>query len=438
VLSSNLNLDFLNDIYKVIKKNKISGADRVSASKFLDTKDKELKIIYKKLNESTYKISTLKSIKISSDRVVFIPTIRDKIVLELLKERLDRIYKINYADRNSVIDILIQKLESGVDYTIVKLDIKDFFSSIPQNEILHKIRENINISLDEYNIIKQVIKKSRSGLPQGLAISNVLAEMYIDSLDFNLKHIHNRINYYCRYVDDILIIINGRITLREETELRESLKLNFKKLGLKINESKTNFLYFPHIQGNMNISFNYLGYKFYKDAKRLNITISDEKLNKFFNKIDKCFSDYIQNQNFNLLLERLKLLTCCNKINKRRFKIDDNNNLVNIEKTICFGMSESYKCINDKTWEKIDCYIKTKIYRIKQYLDRNMRRQLFSLSSLTSTKEIKVKYNNFNKYTKEDFIHKIISINPGLSKFYLEIKSYYELAEYYFNLIRLP
>lgn len=70
------------------------------------------------------------------------------------------------------------------------------------------------------------------GVPQGLSISNILAQIYLSTLD---QEISKRQFLYLRYVDDILILNQGAISSFRKDNIKKSLT----KLKLKLNEEKT-------------------------------------------------------------------------------------------------------------------------------------------------------------------------------------------------------
>ena len=115
------------------------------------------------------------------------------------------------------------------------------------------------------------------GIPQGLSISVLLANIYLHELDKKYKK-NKKINYF-RYVDDILIFCNEKDAeeiknrLINELKLKYSLQVNFKKFAC----------------GKITEEFEFLGYKFLEDKISVRIS-SKRKFEKSLEDVFKRFS----------------------------------------------------------------------------------------------------------------------------------------------------
>lgn len=120
---------------------------------------------------------------------------------------------------------------------------------------------------------KIIIKKNKElGIPQGSAISAILANVYMIEFDSLLKeYINNLDGEYFRYSDDFIVIIplKNNITL---SEIKKNIEKIEKKIpNLKIEEEKTecyiykeNFLFSE--KNNCKSQLDYLGFSF--DGKK--------------------------------------------------------------------------------------------------------------------------------------------------------------------------
>ena len=98
-----------------------------------------------------------------------------------------------------------------------------------------------------YPIKEKVEKSERTiGVPEGLPISNTLANIYMHNIDRKYRKI-DYISYY-RYVDDILILVNEDKFL----DIKKDISEDINELGLELNEKKDEEL--------ITESFEYLGY----------------------------------------------------------------------------------------------------------------------------------------------------------------------------------
>jgi hypothetical protein len=85
-------------------------------------------------------------------------------------------------------------------------------------------------------------------VPQGLAISNILAEIYVHEVDGTMQP---GTLLYLRYVDDILMILE---TPQATVDHYERLKGVLAEIGLGVSEEK-------HVTGPLTMDFDYLGYR---------------------------------------------------------------------------------------------------------------------------------------------------------------------------------
>ena len=118
------------------------------------------------------------------------------------------------------------------------------------------------------------------GVPQGLSISGLLAEIYINDLE--QKYTTKKNLEFFRYVDDVLIFCNNN----DIDEITQELKNDFEDLKLSIhdfevNSNKSSF-------GNISESFEFLGYRFQNEL----ISVRESSVQKMYTNISKIFTLY--------------------------------------------------------------------------------------------------------------------------------------------------
>ncbi len=180
----------------------------------------------------------------------------------------------------------VNKVSGIDDVYIISLDLKNFFGSIKINILLEKLKK---ISSNHYghgfldndsfwdlaseilnwkwpedclSLLESLDLKEIVGLPQGLASAGALANAYLIDFDESLisklrKEIEGSkiiLHDYCRYVDDIRLVISGEALESEEIKnsiheliqsvLDDTLEQNKpdKKQYLEVNNSKTSIL----------------------------------------------------------------------------------------------------------------------------------------------------------------------------------------------------
>lgn len=156
------------------------------------------------------------------------------------------------------------------DYWIIKTDIKNFYDTIPHDNLkrlllggsnpridakLNDLSEESKQSYVSYiNTIFEITEitvNSKNGLPQGPAYARYLAELYLDTIDINLdtKLQQDEIYLYQRYVDDIFIISP---TEEAAKSVLMMLRAELKLLGLEINNEKTSITKIRHFSTEFN------------------------------------------------------------------------------------------------------------------------------------------------------------------------------------------
>lgn len=178
----------------------------------------------------------------------------------------------------------VNKVSEIDDVYIVSLDLKNFFGSIKINLLLEKIKEissnyyGFNFKDDDkfWYVASRILnwkwpkeslsllegldlKEKNVGLPQGLASAGALANAYLIEFDESLiSKLRTKIedsqiilHDYCRYVDDIRLVISGEALTNEKIKesihglvqgiLDETLKQNASDSEpyLKLNDEKT-------------------------------------------------------------------------------------------------------------------------------------------------------------------------------------------------------
>jgi len=175
----------------------------------------------------------------------------------------------------------------------LKCDIKHYFQEI-DHAILMKIIES---KIDDSKImwlIKKILNNSTNsdvkGMPLGNLTSQFFANVYLNYLDYFIKH-KLKVRFYIRYVDDFVILHQSRQFLefcrnKIDEFLRETLKIELHKDKTKI---------FPLYHGTPFLGFRiYYHHKLLKkngvkdfidriDKFRQNTTISKEKIAESIN-----------------------------------------------------------------------------------------------------------------------------------------------------------
>ncbi|MAL98254.1 MAG: RNA-dependent DNA polymerase [Alteromonadaceae bacterium] len=266
--------EFLLDIFR--ERVAISGAtgiDNLTQRQFWPIQEEQVEIISRKVLGGSYTFTKYKLKLVSkgagkAPREISIPTIRDRITLralcELLTAHLEDIVKFELPQ-----DVVrrVKRVHFSGDYdAFVKLDIANFYPSVSHRVFRKKLRKLIaepHIRDLVYKAISTpTVARSREtdtwndiGIPQGLAISNILAAVYLLGIDS--KYSKREDIEFFRYVDDILIFVKNE----EAVSVSQEVISSFKGLQLTVHDP----IEMPEKSkiGTLTDEFDYLGYAFH-------------------------------------------------------------------------------------------------------------------------------------------------------------------------------
>ncbi|MCE3272293.1 MAG: prophage putative reverse transcriptase/maturase [Ramlibacter sp.] len=292
------------------------GVDRLNGFQFSKTAEISLTLASTKCIEGHYRFSPFLELlktkgRDKTPRLISIPTVRDRIVLH----QLNRFLAAVYPDRvpKNVASTYVRsisadlKTKSPTDTWICSTDIKTFYDSIQRDRLLTVLGKRVT-SLNALKLIGHALEtptvpkntrrakhkdfRTSLGVPQGLAISNILASIYMQDVDDAMRTMG--VAYY-RYVDDVLMYGDHDSIQKAYRSLR--VRLNRRGLGLHpVGSGKSNLQ--P-----LAIPFGYLGYIFDWPL----ISVRDTTTERLLQSIAAKFSDYTHNKARRL--ERFKYLT---------------------------------------------------------------------------------------------------------------------------------
>lgn len=253
-----LSLRALYEAFKRVKKNKgAAGIDGQSVQDFAQNLESNLKQLLLELQEKRYQPQPVKRVEIDKDdgskRLLGIPTVRDRVVQQCLSNIMTPIFDPDFhpssygyrAGRSghqaiSKATLFIREYQRQ---HVVDMDLSKCFDMLDHDLIIRSVRKRITdgsiLSLIELFLKSGVMvgsnwQSNEKGSPQGGVISPLLANIYLDEFDQEMKRRQHRI---VRYADDILILCCSEAAAKNALKvashiLEESLKL-------KVNERKT-------------------------------------------------------------------------------------------------------------------------------------------------------------------------------------------------------
>lgn len=253
-----LSMPALFEAFKRVKKNKgAAGVDGQSVSDFSINLTSNLHQLLLELKGKQYRAQPVKRVEIDKDdggkRLLGIPTVRDRIVQQCLTNIMTPIFDPNFHPSSygyrpersghhaiSKATLFIRKYRRQ---HVVDMDLSKCFDMLDHPLIIDSVRKRITdgsvLKLIEMFLTSGVMigsswQKSELGSPQGGVISPLLANIYLDAFDQEMKRRNHRI---VRYADDILILCCSRTAADKALQVaRDILEVTLK---LKVNERKT-------------------------------------------------------------------------------------------------------------------------------------------------------------------------------------------------------
>lgn len=205
-----------------VAKTSAIGIDRLGKGQFEQLLGQHIDVLSQKANSGTYRFSQYREKLISKGaqkypRVISIPTFRDRIALRALCNVLHETFSsdLSLEIPQVVIHEVKEAIETGEYKFFAKLDIQEFYPSIRHEILLDRIKTKVGderlltllsagIETPTVPFPNKEADPNKKGVPQGLAVSNILAEIYLVPFDQNFTG-KDGIRYF-RYVDDILIL----------------------------------------------------------------------------------------------------------------------------------------------------------------------------------------------------------------------------------------
>ena len=203
-------------------------------------------------------------------RPLGIPTVRDRVVETAVKMVIEPIFESRFHPHSygfrpgrGAKDALrrVDELLAAGHLHVVDVDIKGYFDAIPQDRLMACVRERIAdgrvLGLLEGFLGRGVMENTdwtatKRGTPQGGVISPLLANVYLDELDWKMAGLGLEM---VRYADDMVVLCRDR----EQAEAAlEELRRWMAGAGLTLHPEKTRLVDMTDLEGH----FDFLGFRF--------------------------------------------------------------------------------------------------------------------------------------------------------------------------------
>ncbi len=295
-------------------------------------------------------------------------------------KQLHHLSHVDHQSRNSIIRALQSALERPYPHAILKTDIKNFFESIPHDNLKTIITQAgldslsysiVTTLLDEYN----QLTNSASGLPRGVGLSSHLAESYLTDFDISIKS-RPGVIFYARYVDDLIMVLEDESIL---TTLKQHIKTELADKGLQINKRKTlEIVSDEHGNYPTGTTVNYLGYQFKRANNTLATGLTQQRRARRENRLKIAFKAWLEskpsqihpNHGHNgLLLNRVRYLA-------------GNTKLLNSKANVAIGLYFSNSSLDREAEElkELDKLLRTLVILHRSKMTQKLHKRLKAIS----------------------------------------------------------
>ena len=264
---------------QVKENNGAPGIDGMSVEQFGENLEGRLQHLSEDLHRKTYRAQAVRRVYIPKSgggkRPLGIPTVRDRIVQQAMRQVLEPIFEAKFSSRShgfrpergcaTALSVVDKAIRCGYQW-VVDADIQAFFDTVDHEKLLAAVNEEIaDGSL--LRLIAQVLKAgviepeasevepTELGTPQGGPLSPLLANIYLHAFDRAIVQAGYGL---VRYADDFVIFA------RSESEAQAAMgmarEVIEERLGLRLHPEKTRVV-------SVDAGFEFLGFRYFRDPK---------------------------------------------------------------------------------------------------------------------------------------------------------------------------
>jgi group II intron reverse transcriptase/maturase len=274
-------LDLLEYALQLVERNGgapgVDGQAIQSITATPENRQQWLEQLQQEMQTKTYRPSPVRRVYIpkpqGGQRPLGIPTVKDRVVQMVALLVLAPIFEADFhpnsfgfrpqRSAHQALDAIIQALRQG-KLEVVDADLSKYFDTIPHHRliklvarrtsdgsILHLLRQWLDAPIvEEERGGKRRVLPNKQGVPQGGVIWPLLANLYLNALDWAVNDPNEQGRpALVRYADDFVILCAPG----QGTELVGRLRRWLQARGLKLNEEKTRKVHSRE-------GFNFLGF----------------------------------------------------------------------------------------------------------------------------------------------------------------------------------
>lgn len=268
------------------------GVDCITVERFGKDSQSRLLVVNEHLKRGTYLPKPVKRVWIEKPgsvekRPLGIPTVTDRVVQAAVKMVIEPIFENRFAKHSygfrpgrgckDALQRVDELLEAGNTH-IVDIDIKGYFDAIPHDKLMALVRgqiadgrvlgliegflrqgvmEGTELAKTVNDELSERSEDPKEGTPQGGVISPLLANIYLDPLDWIMAGLGFEM---VRYADDMIVLCRSE---QEAKSALEKLRDWMAEAELTLHPDKTRTV----DMGVADSHFDFLGYRFQRTKR---------------------------------------------------------------------------------------------------------------------------------------------------------------------------
>lgn len=257
------------------------GIDGVTIPRFRENVAERLAQLSQDLRQKSYRPQPVRRVFIpkggkgGGERPLGIPTVRDRIVQQALRQVLEPIYEPRFSHRShgfrpkrgcaTALAVVDQAVRHGYEW-VVDADLEAFFDTVDHEKLIDAVAEEVADG-SVLRLIRQIlgsgvwlpntaeVEPTELGTPQGGPLSPLLANLYLHRFDEALVQAGYGL---VRYADDFVIFAKSE--QEAVAALAHARQMLEGELGLRLHPEKTRVVAVTE-------GFAFLGYTYVRDAK---------------------------------------------------------------------------------------------------------------------------------------------------------------------------
>ncbi len=294
-LAYHIDLEWMHQAYRRIRKGGAAGVDKVTAKDYEQDLDKNLRSLLERFKSGRYKAPPVKRVYIPKGdgrlRPIGIPALEDKILQRAVVMVLTPLYEQDFLDCSygfrpgRSVHQALESLWHGVmkmgGCWLLEVDIKSYFDTVGHQHLREFLSKRVRDGVIKRTIGKWLkagvmqdgaIHYPIQGTPQGGVVSPLLSNVYLhEVLDVWFEQqVKPRLDgkaELIRFADDYVILFTSE---RDARRVQTVLPKRFGKYDLELHETKTRLVDFNRPRPSLRKSetFVFLGFTHYWGKSR--------------------------------------------------------------------------------------------------------------------------------------------------------------------------